>query len=146
MSVVHQSPLPLGHVVAEIAAYPFASERGLRIGLVALDPELQPGSPTTQLWRQAERDLVGTSPGLSIDELIALRDRLWFGAQCEGSQPIGLRRCLGFLMESIPGIASDAAGRSVISTRHPLVCGLSTRLRLRESARWLTFALPRDLL
>jgi hypothetical protein len=75
--------IPIDHAVAELAAFPLASEAAFEIGVTHLDPLLQEqrpsGKATQQLWRQAERHFLGGFPAFSVEEAVAIRDRLWFG-------------------------------------------------------------------
>src|SRR5687767_8782439 len=69
--------LPFDHLLAELVAFPLASEAALTNPVVGLDPALTDG--TGQLWRVAERELIAAFPAVSLDELVALRDLCWFG-------------------------------------------------------------------
>jgi hypothetical protein len=87
------SSIPLEHLVSELAAFPLATEAALSAAPVRLTPlisnpwesivadggEGRPESDRTGLlWREAEMQLAAQTPGLSIDELVSLRDRIWF--------------------------------------------------------------------
>src|SRR5262249_13874448 len=76
MSISRLARIPLDHVVAELAAYPLASEGALRAGVVELDGTMADGAG--RLWRSAENSLLGSFPSFSLDELVGLRDRIWF--------------------------------------------------------------------
>ena len=80
MSHIRWAGIPIDHLVAEIAAFPLASEAALRLGITELTPWLIPerGLPTAHLWRAAEQSLAGHAPNVSLDELTAMRDRTWF--------------------------------------------------------------------
>src|SRR5262245_39637615 len=84
MSVSRLAGIPLDHVAAELAAFPLASEGALAIGPVALDPSM--AGTTGRLWRDAENALLGSFPAFSIDEIVALRDRVWFAER--GARPL----------------------------------------------------------
>lgn len=125
---LHEAALPLDHIEAELLAAPFHDEAGLRAGLVALDPTLrQPG--TAGLWRAVEQRVARSWPGVSLDEIITRRDRLWFGAPGSGATPLAdiLRR----------------VGAHLARPRHE--DGQATDVAIRRRLRWLTFALPSDL-
>lgn len=68
--------VPINHFIAEMAAFPLASEHALRLATTELDPNL--GQGTAELWRGAERQILGASPAFSVDETVAIRDSLWF--------------------------------------------------------------------
>ncbi len=143
MSFGRLATIPLDHVRAELAAFPLASESGLRLCLTNLDPRLQ--NPTGTLWRDAERALLGSFPAFSVDECVAWRDRLWFHGQPKGPVPLAayLRhlgelflRVNGHLMIPRLNPAEDYQG---------IDPALHTPLA-RRSFLWMSFALPTDLL
>src|SRR5215813_3764286 len=84
MSTSRLTAVPIDHIIAELAAFPLAAEATLRLRCVRLDPALQ--DTTASLWRQAENHLLGSYPGFSVDELVAMRDRIWF------NDPLEVRR------------------------------------------------------
>ena len=176
MSHARIARIPIEHLASEVAAYPLASEAAFRTGLCQLDP--QPAFPsgsvakkeldqaearaqTAVLWRDAEKTLISRTPALSIDELVALRDELWFpparrsrnhttgqdSGDCEGRVSLA-----GFLEElSCSFLRSDGPVAA------PCLVGLglseedasgehSVRARSRDFWRWVSFALPPDLL
>src|SRR5712692_9357265 len=71
------SVLPIEHLDAELLAAPFASRTSFQYALVSLDDNIAGGAAA--LWRETEKDLLGRFPGMSIDELIIRRNRIWFG-------------------------------------------------------------------
>ena len=77
MSSSRLAGIPIDHVVAEIAAFPFVTTASLSLHPTELDPHL--GGCTAQLWRCAEAAVVGSFPAFSLDEIVALRDQMWFG-------------------------------------------------------------------
>lgn len=126
--------IPLSHLRAEIVAFPFTSEAAFTGGL----PDLKFES-TARLWRAAERELLRASSAISFDELVAMRDDVWFSDDPDQSMPSYLR-----------GIAQrylDGAGRPAV----PRIADGDARTGLdqteaRTDWRWLTLALPPDLL
>ena len=98
MQPTRQIGIPLDHVIAELAAFPLAGEAALQLAITALDARLQ--GKTGTLWRAAEHSAVGHFPGFSVDEVVAIRDRSWFGSK-RGEVPLqplhrylaGLARC-----------------------------------------------------
>lgn len=120
--------LPLDHLDAELLAAPFGAAAAFGPPAVALDPRLRADS-TRQLWRNTERRLAGVFPGLSLDALVARRDRVWF--------PAPQRRDPTPLADILRG-TFDHIARDGIDGTAPAV--------QRRRMRWLTFALPADLL
>lgn len=78
MNTSRYAAIPIDHAVAEMAAFPIASEAALRLAITELNPI--PSGPTATLWREAERKALGGFPAFSVDEAVALRDLLWFSA------------------------------------------------------------------
>src|ERR1044071_6709687 len=76
MSSARLTGIPMDHVQAEVAAFPLASEAAFTLGPTELQHDL--GGETAALWRQAENAWLAHFPGYSLDEVVALRDRLWF--------------------------------------------------------------------
>jgi Adenosine deaminase len=131
-SAVRRSILPIEHLDAELLAAPLASRTAFARSLVQLDDNMAPETAT--LWREQERELLSRFPGMSVDELIIRRDRIWFG---HPSLPQGQpRSLLGLLRhaarELLDGAASASPGPS--------------ELERRRIWRWVKFALPADLL
>lgn len=135
--------LPFDHLVAEIAAYPIAAEAALTLPLTHLDPEMK--GATGALWRSAEHELLGAAPGISLDELIALRDGSWFDGDLAGPRPLAehLHRT------SRRHLQNSGGGVSVRLPTEMRGGPVTTGPAYAESRRawmWLTFALPADLL
>ena len=89
--------IPIDHVVAEITAFPLVSEAALGLSVTNLDPSLRPRShapggestPSTRdLWRAAEKAVVGSFPAFSVDESVSLRDRIWFNGEVDRPVPL----------------------------------------------------------
>ena len=157
------SQTPLEHLIAEVAAWPLASERSFTLGLDQLDPSLQ-GS-TGKLWRSLE-DRLASVTAQSIDELNAIRDFVWFGAGQEiqhgiqqSSQHNTLpehvarsRQALHSVLHRFSMCYLRGEGASVVpEMTRDSVPGQPeksevTPERSREEFRWLTFALPEDVL
>lgn len=128
--------VPEPYLRAEIAAYPLGGESAFRNALLELDPQLLEGGATRALWRACEAQFASHT-GWSLDRLVSARDRGWFGAQGDG-RPVPLHRYLRTLARShlVP-----RAGTTEIAG--------STHLSALDAAahyRWLTIALPEDLL
>jgi hypothetical protein len=141
--------LPFDHLAAELVAFPLCSEAALTMAVTHLDPTLD--ADTGRLWRAAERDLVTSSPGMSLDELTAMRDDCWFAGLGRGGDPRqrpprplhhhladAARRPLAVLEPALRAVAP------------PVVRGPQTPgppyAQARSAWMWLTFALPADLL
>ncbi len=138
---LRRAALPVDHIVAEMTAFPLASETAFRLGLTELAPTMTDTTP--QFWRAAESALISMAPGLSLDELIAIRDRIWFGNSGEGTQAslhAYLRRVAEKNLEPAGAIANPKVSESGQRGLPPSAC------RSRQSWRWLSFALPSDLL
>lgn len=137
--------IPEAYVRAEIAGFPLFSRKAFSCGMVELNPLLdgKMGGSTQRLWARCEELLSQHAGGWSLDRLIMARDFFWFGMVPGSLQPsepsrMSMRRYLRALaqtyLEPLPG-----------------------RTRLHQSSdsntfdasthyRWITFALPEDLL
>lgn len=144
MSAARHTIVPIHHAEVELAAFPLASEAALHLGITHLGSDLS-GS-TKQLWRAAESELVGASPALSLDEIGAMRDLVWFGSVDRA----GCRIPLGSFVEKIARIYLRVEGTVAIPTWDHQIAGRrpeNTRVTAgRDAWRWLSFALPPDLL
>ncbi|MFW6012515.1 MAG: hypothetical protein ACOC92_02270, partial [bacterium] len=125
---------------------PLSSESSLRLALVELRPEM--AGSTDELWRAAERRLFESWPAVGLDECVALRDRLWFG---RGSSDT-LQNQAFPLTDYLRALAADSlelrGGVAVPSARPEVqeTFGDASDVRRRTAWRWLSFALPPDLL
>lgn len=132
--------LPFDHLIAEIAAFPLSSEAALANPVSRLCPA---DKQTQKLWQEAERALIPAAPGISLDELAALRNQIWFGPDLTPqSLQDYLRRTTARYLETL---GAGLGPRIPITHSGPL-----TRTPCTAEARlgwmWLTFALPDDLL
>jgi hypothetical protein len=136
--------VPEAYVRAEVASMPLASEEAFHEAITELRPSLEEtsrgGRKTKNLWRQCERLLSEHASGWSLDRLIAIRDFFWFNREPQlyvRDQPGTslhhyLRRLATLHVSSRPGVTEIArAGNFFDATTH---------------YRWLTFAMPEDLL
>lgn len=123
-----------------MAAFPFASEDAFRLGPIGLNPNMNGG--TGELWRAAERTLLATFPASSIDGLICLRDRCWFGTSRDESTSLSsyLQRLAASVLEVRGGIARPRLAPPI----HFRSDG--DDVEDRRAWRWMSFALPPDLL
>lgn len=152
MTSPRAAALPFNHLLAEMAALPLASRSALELVVTRLDPALR-HSHTCALWRAAERVLLTSFPGVSVDEVVAVRDRLWFRSTtpslpAEPSGVVPLHRYLGdlagqFLQSNgnaiTPALPHDLGFDSLSGRR-------ADGIDARQMWRWLSFALPPDLL
>jgi hypothetical protein len=134
--------IPLDHAVAEMAAFPLASEAALRQAVTLLDPALKDG--TGPLWRQAEQEVLGHFPGFSVDEVVALRDKMWFGS-AERIVPLHayLRRLAAEFLERQ---GNEAVPHLPVDPHRDDRDSALRQTRARRQWCWLAFALPADLL
>ncbi|MBI4866883.1 MAG: hypothetical protein HY816_08015 [Candidatus Wallbacteria bacterium] len=77
MSSLRQVQIPFEHLVAEVAALPFSGDAAFAQALTVLDSEVR--GATAKTWRECENRVLRAFPNLSIDQLLAVRDLLWFG-------------------------------------------------------------------
>ena len=137
--------IPLDYIIAEMIAFPLTSVSAFENRIISLDPEM-PG-PTAKLWRDAERRIAAVIPDLSIDQLVAIRDRIWF-EDCPFCSSISIhdfleRGAAKFLETQGP----EAIPRSVPQSETRYVEeGITNTSRRSRSLRWLSFSLPVDLL
>ena len=138
--------LPFDHLAAELVAFPLSSETALRWAVTRLDPELQ--GRTARLWRAAEREMVASAPGMTLDELTALRDQCWF------SDPAAIDCAAGVPLHRHLAVVTHhhlaQLGEEPPDDAPPVDAGPHAPLAVHAQARrawmWLTFALPPDLL
>lgn len=128
--------VPIEHIDAELLAAPLASRQAFSAALVTLSTRMADG--TAALWREAERDLLGRFPGMSIDELNARRDHQWFGAMPTASHFVSLA---DLLRSSARQVVSAESGQG-----RPFRFDNRSEAEQRRLWRWLTFSLPADLL
>ncbi|MCP3914650.1 MAG: hypothetical protein GY711_03720 [bacterium] len=151
MSSTYEQSIPLEHVFAEVAAIPFAAEASLEVGLCAVEARMRSKrrgdamSPTARVWRAVEPNLIAASAGLSIDQIVAIRDLQWFPSTDE-------RVKLGSILVELAASVLERRGRVAVP-RMPSTNSLALdsadlpgELLARRAWRWLSFALPPDLL
>lgn len=133
---VRTLPLPIEHLDAELLAAPFESTAAFAAALTALNPRLR--DKTAALWRQTEGAMFSHFPGMSVDELVIRRDRIWFGHPLLPEHPVPLGDLLRRAAREI--VAPDAG------LARPLATPERCEWEQRRVWRWLTFSLPADLL
>jgi hypothetical protein len=166
MQGLRSTDIPVDHLVAEIAAIPFASPISLRLALHDVpEPEHGPAAhrgsrprseAARRLWRETEAQLVGSFPGISLDELANWRDRLWYDPNAAPGRTPGTGMPLHRLLRQVAHNHLEARG----PIARPFIArpdehwpesnwqslDLPQDLRGRQRWRWLSFALPADLL
>lgn len=145
-SALRQALVPLDHVYAELLAFPLASEAAFALSVTRLDPGAADG-----LWQGFEADVFRGLPATSVDEIAGLRDRVWFDHADARGGPLaaylrrhaaGLLRPAGAFAEPRP--AADAAEPEVYA---PVDADDEDGMvAARRRWRWVSFALPPDLL
>jgi hypothetical protein len=145
MTNARTAQIPMDHIVAEVAAFPLASEAALRLAVIGLDEELDP--PTGALWREAERQILGGFPAISVEEVVGIRDKVWFadrGACRRITLGVHLRSVARKFLKASAAAAlptlPDAPWEGEASNSGPRAA------RARRAWRWVSFALPPDLL
>jgi hypothetical protein len=128
--------VPIEHVDAELLAAPFASRKAFAGSLVSLDPRLK--DATVPLWREVERDLLVRFPGMSVDDLLARRDHIWFDQPRSVPAPIGLA---DVVRNAALQVLTAEAGVAYLVRQHE-----RGEIEQRRIWRWLTFSFPPDLL
>ena len=131
--------IPLHHLDIEVASYPLWGEKAFRQNLLELDPNLKsPG--TLETWRVAEAYFLARTPALSLDELNCIRDTWWF-LQAECGDVSMLQYLRNLADKHLRRRGSSAAPRTYFNANK----GYTPR-QARWVWRWLSFALPPDLL
>jgi len=77
MGTSRHAAVPIDHAIAEMAAFPIASEAALRLAIAELVAVPALDRNTATLWREAEAEVLGGFPAFSVDEAVALRDQTW---------------------------------------------------------------------
>jgi len=144
MTFSRQANIPLDHVVAEVAAFPLASETALELGLTSLDANLPPTSDTARLWRRAEKQVLSECAAFSVDEVVAIRDKVWFADNANRTQ-VPLHVYLGNLSCKFLEARGSVAVPHLIDSERPKE-HKNRSVLARQRWRWLAFALPPDLL
>lgn len=147
---VRSAVIPFDHIAAELAAFPLASAAALSLSPTALDPRM--GHGTAKLWREAERAVITQAPSFSVDELTSLRDWLWFDGEPDAQRLVPLTRYLRRLSRH----TLEAHGYALVprappwgtrqSARNDAGTGDAQGALARRSFRWMSFAMPPDLL
>lgn len=123
---------------AELAAYPFASECAFRARLTSLSPGM--AGETRDFWRQVEAEMLRANPSFSVDEIVNLRDFVWFNAGAGDRE-------LTDLLRSLPERCLCVEG-AVVRPQLPaeLRTPKSSGAEAREFWRSMELSLPPDLL
>jgi hypothetical protein len=144
MRAIRGTEVPLEHVAAELAAVPLASDASLTLSVTELDPRM--GGTSAPLWRAAESSLLKSFSSLGIEEITALRDWLWFDGKTE--KPMTMVE----FVRTIADAALVFSGNVFRPKTPPWAAQAShgssgsSDARGRRFWRWVSFALPPDLL
>lgn len=133
--------VPPAFLEAEISSFPLVSEKSFRECVTYLDPDVANDAKTRALWRACEAQ-IAEHTSWSVDRLVAVRDQAWFGAdsasQPNAAQRVSMARYLRHIARMLfapsAGITRPAAGYEHV------------RGEFESRQRWLSFALPEDLL
>lgn len=126
--------VPEEHLEAEVLAALFGSEASFRAGFTTLQPE---SNAIHQFWLTQEDRLVSIARGLSLDSLMAIRNRIWFPVQ----GTVSLENLWKIVVQQL------------IPSQHRSIClsnsaweplNSNEPVALRRRWRWLTWALPPD--
>lgn len=143
--LLRQKSFPIQHVVAEIAAFPLASEVALNLAVSVLGD----GGADHRLWRSAESGVLATFSGFSVEEAISLRDAIWYANGSPGRIPAvpleGYVRQLARQYLSLDGSMVRPRAFGLDPCGRPLHLG-DEDVYARQWWRWIRFALPPDLL
>jgi hypothetical protein len=147
MGTLRTAAIPIEHVISEITAFPLASEAAFRLCTTDMQHDLRLGTNRTgDLWRKAERHIAGSCPSFSLDELVAMRDRIWFANNGQIVPRTSLRSYLRSVAKNNLEVRGAAAVPKVSESQvvgdHSADAELA---KSRRAWRWLTFALPPDL-
>ena len=143
MNYSRQVLLPIDHIVAELAAFPLVSAAAFELASVKLSPMMD--NDTALLWRKAEKELLTAFPALSVDEIVSMRDKIWFPQNNAKTIPfhIFLRNLAEMYLEP----AGPAAIPRLPTTNRYDEGDESLPIAIvRRSWRWLSLAVPPDLL
>lgn len=153
---MRRASTPVDHLIAEMAAMPVASVASLGLTATDLTPQLPnridrrrlplraSDEITAQLWRRSEAEMLRAFPSVSLEELVAIRDMLWFPGGPD--KPVTMGQYLRELANMF--MAADGAGLvAVLPAGH---LGRreqqATSAESRRTLRWLLLAIPGDLL
>ncbi|MCA9048050.1 MAG: hypothetical protein KDA89_04945 [Planctomycetaceae bacterium] len=155
---VRRSSFSVDFVTAEMFAAPFWLPKSLTEAITSLHPDLNDGrsrssGKTAALFRQTERYLLSQIPSMSLDEFMALRDRIWFpatessGLDDFGTTPIPLHEValsLASVIKQLPGLGSEEYDRVSTASTDPQL--FNRERRFREIHSWFSTALSPDFL
>lgn len=137
--------VPEAYVRSEIASFPLASIEAFRSALVELDPSLdgKQAEQTRLLWSACEKQLAQHASGWSLDRLIITRDFFWFGCgpgalRNTARGPLSMSH---YLRDLTRDYLDAYPGTTVLNQSYEV-----NAFDAYTHYRWLTFALPEDLL
>lgn len=131
--------ISIDHILSELAAFPLCSSIPLKRPLTSIDCSL--GGATRHLWRQTEIYFTSRFPHIGLDELISMRNSIWFGDCIDGTR-------------SLTDYVKWLASRWLISRGANAEPKSPIRKQEKEAYdpiarrawRWMTFSMPGDLL
>lgn len=143
MNTVRAIDVPLEHLTAELAAFPIASIEAAKLSIIRFNSNMN--GETGHLWRAAESAMIRSFPSFSVDEMVALRDWLWFHDSDKK------RFTMGDYLRSISSYTLEYSGNVFHPQEPPWSKDAhasmgATDARARHFFRWVSFALPPDLL
>lgn len=153
---MRRASTPVDHLVAEMAAMPIASRASLELTVTDLSPHLpnrldparlahgDPGEVTGELWRRSEQAMLRAFPAVALEELVAIRDMIWFP---EGAR---VAPTIGDYLRSLAQMFLAQEGAGLVAVLPAGHLGrrerAATSAESRRTLRWLLLALPPDLL
>lgn len=148
--------ISLDHLLAEMVGFPFVSRKVLENPVDVIEPVISSAHKDEaraqrSLWRNAEKYFATRFPHLSLDELISIRNSVWYGslkknqvAKATAKLPaIPLHKHLHYLANSF---LEDQGAIATPKWCDELDGNQSREIVARRTWRWLLFAIPGDLL
>ncbi len=150
---------PTDLLIAEVFAAPFWLPASLELGITSLSRKLtgsgKNATTTRKLFRQTENYLLPRFPSTNLDELISIRDRIWFpnfGHKNGRSTHVPLHHValsLVDVMADSPEIGFGEFSDSLLSNRIPVTSTgshINRQRKFRSIFYWLSTAVPPDFL
>ena len=144
MRALRGTEVPIEHLAAELAATPLASDAAMRLSTIEIHPEMK--GPSDQLWRAAEYALLQNCSSFGVEEITALRDWLWFaGRSKDPTSMVDFVRTISNAVLVFSGnVFRPRMPPWALEVAH--TPSGSSDARARRFWRWVSFALPPDLL
>lgn len=144
MRALRGTEVPIEHLAAELAATPLASDAAMRFSTIEIHPAMQ--GTSDQLWRAAESALLQSFSSFGVEEITALRDWLWFaGRSTDPTSMVDFVRTISNAVLVFSGnVFRPRMPPWALEVAH--TPSGSSDARARRFWRWVSFALPPDLL